>query len=131
MKKLLIVTAVILAGITSSQATEDFVVRVKKTSDGFLALRKAPTPQSEIIAKLPAGTVLEADTASCETREDLSICDDHIPRRWVHVTHVPGHADLKAGRDDLRGWVWSSYTKYFECKTATLQEAQRYCDEDN
>jgi hypothetical protein len=95
-------------GISAAEATEDFYVTVTKTPDHFLALRTAPTTNAEIVAKLPEGAFLQADTARCETRQDLSICDEHIPTKWVHVNHVDGH-------NELRGWVSSRYVREFEC----------------
>jgi hypothetical protein len=71
----------ILISAPALKATEDGCAVVLKTPDGFLNLRNAPTSQSEVITKLKRGDFLYVDTARCETRDDLSICDETQPPR--------------------------------------------------
>lgn len=105
----------ILASAKALKATEDACAVVLKTPDGFLNLRKAPTSQSEVITKLKRGDFLYVDTARCETRDDLSICDELQPPQWTHVTSVR-RIDGKNPRTFTRGWVSDQYIQWFLCE---------------
>jgi hypothetical protein len=90
------------------KATEIYFAKVSKTPDGFLALRQAPTASSEIVVKLAKGTFLTVDTAKCEVKNNITICDNHVPSLWTHVITVEGN-------NNIEGWVRTRYIKSFEC----------------
>jgi hypothetical protein len=96
----------------TANATADGCAVVLKTSDGFLNVRKAPTANAEIVAKLKQGDVLDVDTAQCETRADLSICSEG--KGWTHVTSIP-RLDGKQSTAPTQGWVRDRYVKWFTC----------------
>ncbi|UPK03075.1 SH3 domain-containing protein [Bradyrhizobium sp. 170] len=102
----------VMAPLTAT-ATADGCAVVLKTPDGFLALRKAPTANAEIVARLKEGEKLDVDTAQCETRADLSICGKGT--RWTHVTSIP-RLDGKQSATPTRGWVSDRYIKWFPCE---------------
>ena len=99
----------------TANATADgcAVVLKTKTPDGFLNVRKAPTANAEIVAKLKQGDVLDVDTAQCETRADLSICSEGTS--WTHVTSIR-RLDGKQSTAPTQGWVRDRYVKWFTCE---------------
>jgi Bacterial SH3 domain len=113
--KNVLIVIFILTSVRALKATEDGCAVVLKTPDGFLNLRKAPTAQSEVIAKLKQGDFLYVDTARCETRGDLSICDKSDRPQWTHVTSVR-RIDGKNLETPTRGWVSDQYVQWFHCE---------------
>ncbi len=105
----------ILISSQAINATADGCAVVLKTPDGFLSLRKAPTAKSGVITKLKQGDFLYVDAATCETRDDLSICDEKIPHRWTHVTSVR-RIDSKKPSTSTHGWVSDQYVQWFHCE---------------
>jgi hypothetical protein len=116
MRKSLITLSLGLLLGTSQQAnaTSDFCAVVLKTSDGFLYLRQSPGAQFKIIARLFRGDLFYADTATCETIDGISICDDR--NQWTHVISVPRiDGPLKEAKTFTHGWVNRQYTQEFRC----------------
>jgi hypothetical protein len=99
----------------SVNATEDGCAVVLKTPDGFLNLRKAPTTKSDIVTQLKQGDFLYVDTTRCETKGNLSICDEDNPPRWTHVTSAR-RIDGKDARTFTQGWVSDQYVQWFRCE---------------
>jgi hypothetical protein len=95
-----------LATETNATGPDDCAV-VKKTPDGYLNVRKAPTMKSEIIAKIRPGDLVYADAYECRFTADCAIDD------WTHIDSV-----LRSSGDDkpqqLRGWVSTRFLKYIQ-----------------
>ena len=96
----------------TANATADGCAVVLQTPDGFLNVRKAPTANAEIVAKLKRGDLLDVDTAQCETRADLSICSEGTS--WTHVTSIRRLVG-KQSTAPTQGWVRDRYLKWFTC----------------
>jgi hypothetical protein len=110
----ILIVVLVLFSVQAIKATADGCAVVLKTPDGFLNLRKAPTVQSEVITKLKQGDFLYVDTARCETRGDLSICDEKSPTQWTHVTSIR-RIDGKNPPSFTQGWVSDQYVQWFHC----------------
>lgn len=89
MKRILLAGCALLAMCASAHATEDFCVRVKKTPDGFLAVRAKPTVHSAQIRSFGEGVILDADTRGIYNRP-----------QWTHVFST-----------DWDGWVATKYVE--------------------
>jgi hypothetical protein len=94
LKKTLMAVCVLIASFASAHATEDFCVRVKKTPDGFLAVRAKPTIHSVLLEHVNEGMFLNADTRGIY---------DHP--EWTHVWATVD----EAGMHD--GWVATKYVE--------------------
>ena len=110
MKITMIVAAIaVLFGITNAGATADdeysYCAKVKKTSDGFLALRQDPTSNSVMKVKLLTGWELVLDNKFAGNGGE-----------WVKVTYVE-NLDNYAGINakPTQGWVHRKYIKVYEC----------------
>ena len=123
MKRTLLAGIAVLSVLHASaaQATERCAV-VRKTSDGFLALREAQGPQSRMKGKLFEGNHLRIDDEGWGD-EAPYYCVNPMIREygmndnmrkcrslWVRVTACCIDADL------ITGWVNSKYIRQFECK---------------
>jgi len=97
---------------TAAHATADGCAVVRKTPDGFLSLRQAPTAKALEIAKLKPGWHLSIDSATCETSGKISICGGN---KWTHVTGVWPLDGVDCGNTCTRGWVATRYVKFVEC----------------
>ena len=97
---------------TAAHATADGCAVVRKTPDGFLSLRQAPTAKALAIAKLKPGWPLSVDSATCETSGKISICGGN---KWTHVTGVWPLDGVDCGNTCTRGWVATRYVKFVEC----------------
>src|SRR3954453_21859332 len=112
MNLIILSSGLLLGTLQQVNATSDFCAVVLKTSDGFLNLRRAPGSQFPIITRLVRSDVLYADTRSCETSNNVSICDDR--RQWTYVTSVPKlDGPLKEAKRFTQGWVNRQYIQEF------------------
>lgn|SRR5262245_22329749 len=112
LKKLLATVALIgaLAAPASAHSLPDYCAVVKKTSDGFLALRKKPSAKSEMIAAMKTGFPLHV------TGEAQWIDGDMVPlypnwTKWTYVSAPPSE-----DADPTHGWVYSKYLKKVPCE---------------
>jgi hypothetical protein len=84
----IISVALILVMGASTDALATTQCAVKKTADGFVALRKRPSQDSPIVARLTAKDV-------------VSISSEHEPSgEWIYVSKVVG-----GGKYGPSGWV--------------------------
>jgi hypothetical protein len=96
--KLLLATAALMLA-TPASATTDYCAVVKKTPDGFLALRAQPTVKSYLWTKLRPGTLLVIDDTSedqCEENGRIRVCPTD---GWSFVHTIP---ELDDGRRPRR-----------------------------
>lgn len=89
------ILAGLTAGIQSASATE--FCNVKRTADGFVALREAPDPKSRLVGRM--------------TQRDEVLGDPTVESRngWIFVTWWKG-GRFRAGRYEFerptgKGWV--------------------------
>src|SRR5262245_33256128 len=104
MKRALLLAVCTAALVASARATIDFCVAVRKTPDGFLALREGPGTRFRVKAKLKPGELLVADTRSCMD----DICDEK--NQWTFINYVP-RLDDKKEEHFTQGWVATKFTK--------------------
>ena len=83
--------ATALLGQTMPASATEFCY-VKKTSDGFVALRRAPGPQSQIVARMKAG--------------DEVMLGLGVKGNWLEVTWWHGDDRLTKGYDKKSGQGW-------------------------
>jgi hypothetical protein len=98
-----ILTAATAYAEEPDSADEIRCATIKKTSDGYLALRREPTSSSPMKAKLRTGwyIVLDPKVGNGD---------------WARVTYVEeldNHQPVDA--KPTRGWVYSKYIKLQEC----------------
>jgi hypothetical protein len=122
MKKLLLTSIAVLFLAMGTAHAAELCGAVKKTPDGFLALREAPVAQSKMIAKLFEGNTLytfddpivfgdEAPYYCTKPEREYGMSDNkHRCRNlWVRVsTDEQTHSKV--------GWVNSRYIRQFPCK---------------
>jgi hypothetical protein len=89
-------TAFILAGcaiITSQPALATAFCQLKETRDGFVALRRGPSPSTTIVGRMKA--------------EDEVLLGEGRKGEWIQVTWWRGDDRLAKGYDKIagRGWV--------------------------
>jgi hypothetical protein len=119
MKHLAIAAVALALATTAAHATADGCAVVRKTPDGFLSLRQAPTAKALAIAKLKPGWHLSVDSATCETSGKISICGG---TEWTHVTGVwPLDGGVDCGDTCTRGWVATRYLKFTGCEEAAAK----------
>jgi hypothetical protein len=84
-------TLSLAVGVTSSQATEFCLIR--KTSDGFAALRAAPDVKAKLLARMKTG-------------EEVQIAQGE-KGRWREVIYWQGEDRLTKGYEahTAKGWV--------------------------
>ena len=104
MKRALLLAVCTAALATSARATGTFCVTVKKTPDGFLALREGPGTRFRMKARLKPGELLYAGTEQCVH----GICDE--TGQWTWIEGVPR---LERGKEQFtQGWVASKFTTH-------------------
>jgi hypothetical protein len=112
MKKLFLtgIAALLMATSAAHAVDDDTCYVVRKTPDGFLAVRKKPTTGSKIIATLRPKFPLTS-------RPSLQFLEDnefHLYKNWTKWTHVKGWFDNESA-DPGTGWVYSKYIKKVPC----------------
>ena len=100
------IAALLLATGAAHATGADECAIVKKTRDGFLNVRAAPTMKSKIIARInPADIVHDDDYMGPELE------DSNDYKGWSHIDRV-----LRSSGDrkwqKLRGWVGARFLKY-------------------
>jgi len=108
MRKLLLATVALMLAMPAA-ATTDYCAVVKKTPDGFLALREQPTVKSYLWTKLRPGTLLVIDDTSedqCEENGRIRVCPTD---GWSFVHTIPELDDGKP--TPTQGWVATRYTR--------------------
>jgi hypothetical protein len=93
----------------ASQAATDveysYCAKVKKTSDGFLALRQEPTSKSPMKAILLTDWEIVLDNKFAGATGD-----------WVQVTYVNQLEENRpVDAKPIQGWVFRKYVKIYEC----------------
>ncbi|MEO6395466.1 MAG: hypothetical protein ABIO40_06110 [Devosia sp.] len=119
MRKTLFAAAMILAGTSSTLATQTWCATVAETPDGFLALRGSPSAQAPMLAKLPSGSYVEVDTAQCERTFDADrnfIGDVCAEAGWVAIEYAKILDVRPYDRDDHGGWVAERYLVQQTCE---------------
>src|SRR5262249_27439350 len=105
---LLIATALAASVPSAADATADGCAVVMRTPDGFLNLRKLPTADSAVVARLFPGAMLDIDDMDCQKQGNPSVCrNDDVP--WMHVTGVPRLK--RKGRTQVSGWVRGKHVR--------------------
>jgi hypothetical protein len=109
MHKILItsVAALLLATGAASAHTDCFVV--KKTPDGFLALREKPTTKSKIIATLRMNFPLQTNGS-----DPLEGHEYRLYKNWTQWTYVNAWMSEDEAHPE-RGWFYSRYIKKVLC----------------
>jgi len=107
--RILLATILTLVLAEVAYATADGCAVVKKTPDGSLNLRQAPTNSAMTILKLMPGWELDIDTASCENNGSISICAKKM--EWTHVTSV---LPLNKADSSTKGWVATYFLKFVD-----------------
>jgi hypothetical protein len=94
----------------NAEATESWCAQVKRTADGFVALRELPSETSKMLAKLKPGEIIEITSGS--GRHGLNTLDYGESEEWLLVEMVPrlglwpGHG-IDDGANAV-GWVHPS-----------------------
>jgi hypothetical protein len=108
MRKLFLAVTVLSVFISAAHATVDIdCAVVLKTADGYLALRKGPGTQFEMITKLQRGDFL------------VFSADDDGRSKWVEAEA----RNCMGCRSFARGWVYRKYTQSFVCHAEKVFEA--------
>jgi hypothetical protein len=108
MKKLFLagIAALFLATGAAHATGADECAIVKKTRDGFLNVRVAPTMKSKVIARVNPADIVHDDDYMGPELEDS---DNY--KGWSHIDRV-----LRSSGDrkwqKLRGWVGTRFLKY-------------------
>jgi Bacterial SH3 domain len=114
MKKVLLASIAALLMATSAAHTDtEFCVVVRKTPDGFLALREKPTTKSKIIATLRTNVPLLADHEDQYLEEQ----EYRLYKNWTHWTRVRAWV-TEQDADPTKGWVYNKYIKKVPCTPA-------------
>jgi hypothetical protein len=124
----------VLCAAPGAHATADGCAVVKRTSDGFVNLRKDPSMRARIVARLKPGQIVYVDDLACAP---MAHCDNE--GGWTHVTGVPASRECatkymgdrldnqldyerclkRAGlRDDQTvGWVGTRFIAHVDCES--------------
>jgi len=97
----------LLVTTLDTSATQTYCAVVRKTPDGFVALRAGPGTHHRIVKRLRPSERLYVDTGACRGQ----FCDES--RRWVFIEGVPG-LELRDG-PLVQGWVRARYINSFSC----------------
>src|SRR5260221_5139186 len=98
---------------SAAHAAEEYCVEVKKTPDGFLAVREKPTVKSKIFATLRPKFPLTVNPE----HQFLEDNEYRLYKNWTKWTHVKGWFSTEDA-DPSWGWVYSKYIRKVPCTPA-------------
>ena len=114
LKKLLATVALISTLVAPAAAVTpggEYCAMVAKTSDEFLALRKEPTANSEMIAAMRTGFPVHVSASS----QSLDGDKVSLYKNWTKWTYVSAFV-TDSSADPDHGWVYSKYLKRVPCE---------------
>jgi hypothetical protein len=116
MKAAIIAGCVVLSVLTTAPgAHADYCAIVKKTNDGFLAVRKEPTVKGEMIAAIRADFPVHISSSNQFLEADEQFFDKNLPKNWTKWVFVSGWFST-GDAEPSHGWVYGKYLKKVPCE---------------